>query len=99
MHIRYADSRLERLEVDASYRFPGLGRDVIKGFRKVVQWIRDAADERDLYALKSLHYEKLAGNRSHQRSMRLNKQWRLIIEIESSADGRRIVVIKIEDYH
>lgn len=48
--------------------------------------------------MKSLHYEKLKGKRSHQRSMRLNDQFRLIVEIEE-ANGRTVVVISIEDYH
>jgi proteic killer suppression protein len=45
-----------------------------------MQYIRAASDERDFYALKSLHYEKLHGKRSHQRSMRLNDQFRLILQ-------------------
>ena len=49
--------------------------------------------------MKSLHFEKLKGNRNHQRSLRLNKQWRLILEIQQSTDGKLVVVISIEDYH
>jgi proteic killer suppression protein len=45
-----------------------------------MQTIRAAPDERVFYQLKSLHFEELLGNRSHQHSMRLNDQWRLIIE-------------------
>jgi proteic killer suppression protein len=41
--------------------------------------IRNARDERDLRALRSLNYEALKGNRSHQNSIRLNQQWRLIL--------------------
>lgn len=63
-----------------------------------MQWIRAAPDERDFYRMKSLHYEKLKGKRSHQRSMRLNDQYRLILEIEE-IKGRTLVVISIEDYH
>jgi proteic killer suppression protein len=64
-----------------------------------MQLIRAARDERDFYALKSLHYEKLSGNRSHQKSMRLNNQWRLIIEIDESDQTAVVVVIEIVDYH
>ena len=62
-------------------------------------WIRSAEDERDFYGLKSLHYEKLKGSRSHQRSMRLNDQFRLIIELEQNAPENVVVVVAIEDYH
>ena len=47
-----------------------------------MQMIRAASDERTFYELKSLHFEKLKGDRSHQHSMRLNKQWRFIVEFE-----------------
>ena len=98
MRVRHADARLQRLEIDPSYDY-GFGRPVVRGFRKVMGWIRDAEDERDLYAMRSLHFEKLRGARRHQRSMRLNDQFRLILEIEQAAQGKTIVVISIEDYH
>jgi len=62
-------------------------------------WIREADDERDLYMLRSLHYEKLQGTRRHQRSLRLNDQHRLIVEIEENQGTRTIVVMAIEDCH
>ena len=80
----------------------GLGflpRGVVRGFRKVIQFIRNAIDERSLYTMKSLHYEKLKGKRSHQRSLRVSAQWRLIIEIIPSQPKNIISVIGIEDYH
>jgi proteic killer suppression protein len=49
--------------------------------------------------MKSLHFEKLKGARSHQHSIRLNRQWRLIVELERSANGRLVIVVSIEDYH
>jgi toxin HigB-1 len=49
--------------------------------------------------LKSWHYEKLEGSRSHQRSIRLNDQWRLIIEIIERKPSNIIEIIGIEDYH
>jgi len=49
--------------------------------------------------MKSLHFEKPKGARSHQRSMRLNKQWRLILELEQTKEGKTVVIIEIEDPH
>ena len=97
MNVRHADRKLERLEFENGFT-AGFGNDVVKAFRKRMQFIRAAVDERDFYAMKSLHYEKLKGRRSHQRSMRLNDQFRLIIEIES-VNGRTVVIVSIEDYH
>jgi toxin HigB-1 len=98
MEVRFADARLERLEVDAKYD-AGFQQSLVSLFRRRMQQIRAAADERDFYSLKSLHFEKLKGDRSHQHSMRLNDQWRLILEFEGSAPNKTVVIIAIEDYH
>lgn len=63
-----------------------------------MQFIRAARDESDLRRWKSLHFERLKGKRSH-RSIRLKGQWRLILELETDADGKQIVVIEVVDYH
>ena len=98
MEVRFADQRLDRLETDAAYT-AGLPRVAVRGFRKVIQVIRAATDERDLYAMKSLHYEKLKGQRGHQRSLRLNIQWRLIVEVIEAEPKNILAIIGIEDYH
>ena len=49
--------------------------------------------------MRSLRFEKLKGDRSHQHSLRLNNQWRLIIEIQKADPKNIIVVLDIEDYH
>ena len=97
MRVRFADAQLERVETDIEYG-AGLGHEIVRAFRKVMAVIRSAVDERDLYAVKSLHFEKLKGNRAHQRSLRLNRQFRLIVEIEE-VNGKTVVIISIEDYH
>ncbi len=98
MQVDFADDDLRRLESDPGFD-AGFGRDVVKAFRKRMQVIRAALDERDFYALKSLHFEKLQGDRRGQHSMRLNRQWRLILEFAERSDGKVVVVISISDYH
>jgi proteic killer suppression protein len=98
MEVEFADDDLDRLEVDRRFT-AGHDRGVVKAFRKVMQVIRAAPDERDFYALKSLHFEKLQGARAHQRSMRLNDQWRLIVELKGEAPNKTVRVVGIEDYH
>ncbi len=68
-------------------------------FFQVMHVVDAAADRRDLRAMKSLRLEKLRGNRAGQSSMRLDKQFRLIVEFERDASGEIVVVIGIEDYH
>jgi toxin HigB-1 len=71
----------------------------VTAFFEVMAIIDSTPDERTLYGLKSLHFEKLKGKRKHERSLRLNKQWRLIVEILSDAEGNFLLIKDIEDYH
>jgi proteic killer suppression protein len=98
MEIEFADGQLERVEADPTYS-AGLSQALVKLFRKRMQQMRAAVDERDLRALKSLHFEKLSGARRHQHSMRLNDQYRLIVELQGEASPKIIRIIGIEDYH
>jgi toxin HigB-1 len=98
MEVEITDDDLRRLELERDFD-AGFPPEAVRGFRKVMQVIRAAADERDLYALKSLRFEKLQGKRAHQRSLRLNKQWRLIVEIVPATPKNTVAIIGIEDYH
>ena len=98
MEAEFADPDLARLEGDLEFN-AGFGKEVVRGYRKVMRFVRSAVDERDFRAMRSLNFEKLKGDRSHQHSLRLNQQWRLIIEIRKSEPKNVILVIAIEDYH
>jgi proteic killer suppression protein len=98
MEVRHSDTSLDRLEIDPDYT-GGFSQAIVRSFRLRMQMIRAASDERDFYALKSLHFEKLKGDRAHQHSMRLNRQWRLILEIDESRAAKVVCIIGIEDYH
>ncbi|CBW74489.1 unnamed protein product [Mycetohabitans rhizoxinica HKI 454] len=98
MEIEFADPDYDRLETDAGFT-AGFSAPVVKAYRKRLQYIRAATDERDFYALKSLHFEKLKGDRDGEHSMRLNDQWRLILRLKKRSGGKLVVVVSIEDYH
>jgi proteic killer suppression protein len=98
MEVRFTDADLERMETEGAFH-KGYSPAIAKAFRKRMQFIRDAVDERDLRQMQSLRFEKLKGDRDHEHSLRLNDQWRLIIEIEPGTPKNTIVVKKIEDYH
>ena len=98
MDIRFTGEELQRLATDLLFS-GGLPLGAVKGYRKTVRWIQAAQDERDLWRLRSLRFEKLRGGRAHQYSMRLNDQYRLIIELDKT-DGRSVVVlVEVVDYH
>jgi toxin HigB-1 len=98
MDVTFKDQSLDRLETDADYS-AGFGSAVVKAFRKAMQHIRAATDERTFYARRSFRFEKLQGKREGQYSMRLNDQWRLIVELKGEGAKKVVHVVEIADYH
>lgn len=98
MRFIFKDKKIQKLYTDqkGKHKYPP---EVIKAFFTVMAVIRRVQDERELYALRSLHYKALKGKRSHEHSIRLNKQWRLIVERAQDERGRYLWIINIEDYH
>jgi proteic killer suppression protein len=100
MEITFADNELDKLESDAGFIAKHIPQGITNSYRKRMQLIRATSDERDFYNLKSLHFERLEGKRKHQHSMRLNNQYRLILELlEDNPHGKVVKVVGIEDYH
>lgn len=98
MDVTFKNQSLDRLETDASFN-AGFGDVVVKAYRRAMQHIRAAADERTLFARRSFRFEKLKGDRAGQHSMRLNDQWRLIVEMQGEGRDKKIEIIEIVDYH
>ena len=94
----FRDETYRSLESDPKFT-GGHSAAIVKAYRNRMNFIRQAPDERDLYAWKSLRFEKLQGNRAHQHSLHLNDQWRLIIELDGTSPNKKIVIVGIEDYH
>ena len=98
MDVTFVDKSLERLETDAGFS-AGFSDAIVKAFRRRMQQIRAARDERTFYAFRALRFEKLRGDRKGQHSMRLNDQWRLIMEIRGAAKNKVVHIVEIVDYH
>ncbi|NLV28785.1 MAG: plasmid maintenance system killer protein [Erysipelotrichaceae bacterium] len=99
MNVIFVDDELDRLEIDVNYT-GGRSAAIVKAFRNRMQAIRAASDERVFYAMRSFRFEKLKGKRKHQHSMRLNDQYRLVVEIvKNNSRGNVIKIVSIEDYH
>lgn len=98
MRVEFADDDFERLLYDAKFR-TRLPPEVVKMYRKRMQYILQATDERDFRAMKSFHYEKLLGNREGQHSIRLNRQFRIVFRIDGTKEDKKIVILTIGDYH
>jgi len=98
MKFRFVEGKLQVLYTDPRSG-AGYAAGIVTIFRKRVQTIGAAPDERTFYGLRSLRFERLKGNRSHQYSMRLNDQWRLILELEGKGPDKIVAIVAIEDYH
>jgi proteic killer suppression protein len=98
MQVEFDDPELDRLEVDPTFD-GGFAAEIVRGFRKVVQIVRAALDERDLYRVRGLRFEKLKGKRKHQHSLRINDQWRVIVGLRGEGSVKRVGVVEIADYH
>ena len=98
LEVVICDDALLALAIDKNAR-SGFPQSVEKKFRFRIQQMMSFGDERDFYAIKSLHFEKLKGDRSHQHSLRLNDQWRMILEFEGEAPNKKVIIVGIEDYH
>ena len=97
MEVEHDDPDLLTLETDRRAT-AGHGDAVDRAYRKVMQVVRAAVDERDLYKHKSLNFKKRQGGKT-ERSMRLNKQWRLFVELRGTAPNKKIGIMSIEDRH
>ena len=98
MEVEFDNDDLDRLETDAQFT-AGHAQEVVRAFRKRMQQIRAFRDERDFLAVRSLNFEKLKGNREGQHSIRLNLQWRLILQVRGDHPCKVIGIIEIVDYH
>ncbi|WP_440592451.1 type II toxin-antitoxin system RelE/ParE family toxin [Schlesneria sp.] len=100
MDVEFADADLNDLETNPC-AVSAWAQAIVRSFRRKMRIIRDAFDERDLRALKSLHFEKLNRPRREAEvySIRLNDQWRLTFNILKTEPKHTIRIIAIEDYH
>lgn len=98
MEVRFGNDDLDRLEADARFT-AHLPPEVVKAYRKVLNYIRQAVDERDFRAWPALHFEKLEADMEGLHSLRLNRQWRIVIELEGSAPNKVIIIRKVDNYH
>lgn len=98
MRLVFRDPGLERVLAGQAAN-TDLPAPVIKSCRRKLVLLGAAPDERTLRNWKSLHYEKLTGQRKGQRSIRLNDQWRLVFQLHTESSPPTIEILAIEDYH
>lgn len=98
MRISFGDGDLALVETDRAHELK-LPAAVVKSARRKLQVIRAAPDERTLRNWKSLHFEKLQGDRKEEYSIRLNKDWRITFRLHKDCDPHEVEITAIENYH
>lgn len=98
MEIEFVDSDLALIETDDAAKTK-LPIAVIKSARRKLTILRAATDDRSLRNWKSLHYEKLKGDREGQRSIRVNEKYRIVFLLDSESEPQKASILSIEDYH
>ena len=99
MNIDFQDKQNLHLMETGQSAETALSVPIIKACRKKLGFIRSAKDERDFRNWKSLHYEKLIGDKEGKHSIKLNDQWRLVFEINNDYTPPLITILSVEDYH
>lgn len=101
MKVGFKTKELERLYVTPLRELKGkqkFSREVIKQYQAKVRMLTFIDKLKDLYPIRSLNFEALAGKRKGQYSIRLNKQFRLIIR-EVADDLIEIEIIEISKHY
>ena len=91
MEIEFRDKTLALVETDEAPE-TRLPIAVINSLRDKLVFLRAAPDERSLRNWKSLHYEKMEGE---ERSIRINKQFRLIFTIDTESKPNKMTILRV----
>jgi toxin HigB-1 len=98
MEVEFRDSKLALIETNRAAETK-LPLSVINSARRKLVLIRAAPDERTMRNWKSLHYEKMSGDCEGERSIRLNRQWRMDIELDEACTPGKVIVIEITNHY
>ncbi len=101
MHLIFRTLELEQLYLipieDIKGKVP-FQKNIIQQYKNRIVLLESIEKITDLYSFKSLHFEKLRGNKTGQSSIRLNDRYRLIIE-QISDEVEKILVVEISKHY
>ena len=98
MRFRFTDKNLQLLytQGESAAKLP---KEVVTAFLRRVRHIEAAKDERDLRVPSSVHYERLKGAYVGRQSMRLNREWRLILSVAKDEQGKCVLIHEINNHY
>ena len=104
MKISFADDYLLTLYRGTPPGKPKYQLAVVKQFRKTVRFLQTASDTKQLKQFRSLNFEALVGKWEGYHSVRVNRQYRLILtvlndEVQISEVGEEEIIIEEMNNH
>ena len=72
------------------------GKQIGERYVRVVSLVMAVRDLQDLYDVPSIRFHPLKGDRKGEYSLRLNVQWRLIVEHD---EARKTIIVKEVNKH
>ncbi len=90
MNICFEDKALEGLYTAGAtkdHRYNKLPKDVIRRYVKTVNFLRAARRIKDLFLIRSLHYEKKEGGLKGVDAVWITRQYRLLFHGTPDKDG------------
>ena len=101
MQVLFKPTDLEQLYLIPIENIKGklpFQKSLIQQYKNRIKLLESIEKITDLYSFKSLHFEKLKGDKSRLSSIRLNDQYRLIVE-PVNEDVVKILVIEISKHY
>ncbi|MCH7905254.1 MAG: type II toxin-antitoxin system RelE/ParE family toxin [Armatimonadetes bacterium] len=100
MNFAFDDRKLQTLYITGKGKIARqLAREIIDKFFISLEIVASVTSTDQLRQFRGLNYEALKGNRKGQHSLRLNDQYRLIVEESVDGNGQILLIIEIDDYH
>ncbi|MEP6596375.1 MAG: type II toxin-antitoxin system RelE/ParE family toxin [Ginsengibacter sp.] len=101
MHVIFGTLELEQLYLipveDIKGKLP-FQKSIIQKYKNRIVLLESIEKLTDLYSFKSLHFEKLKGDKAGQSSIRLNNRYRLIIE-KVNDEVIKILIVEISKHY
>lgn len=101
MQVLFKTTDLEQLYLIPVENIKGklpFQKSLVQQYKNRIKLLESIEKITDLYTFKSLHFEKLKGDKSGLSSIRLNDQYRLIVE-PINEDVVKILIIEISKHY
>ncbi|WKN41548.1 type II toxin-antitoxin system RelE/ParE family toxin [Tunicatimonas pelagia] len=81
MKVSFREEYWEKLYTSAPIGKPKFSQDIVKRYRRVIRTVSQVENTNMLRQFKGLRFEALAGNLKGYHSLRVNKQYRIIVTV------------------